>query len=176
MERAFRADFSDVRIHEGFRARALDAHAFAQGADIHFEPGGYDPHSAEGQRTLAHELVHVVQQRAQRVPSSGGAHAEHLSEAPHLLRHAKGLLEHPGPAAKVTGLIGMPVEKALDLLPAAWADVVSQATHRSLQTALHVALKTIDDRPRLRSRDALHKLRVAATGVGGGAFGLAGCP
>ena len=33
------------------------------------------------------------------------------------LRYAKALLENPGLAAKITGLIGMPIEKALQLLP-----------------------------------------------------------
>lgn len=91
------------------------------------------------------------------------------------LRYAKALLENPGLAAKVTGFIGMPVEKAIEMLPERWADVVSRATRKSLDTALHVALTTLDEGPR-RSREALHKLAVAATGAGGGAFGLAGLP
>jgi hypothetical protein len=92
------------------------------------------------------------------------------------LCRARELLEHPGLAARLTSLVGLPVEKALELLPERWADVVSGATRRSLETALHVALTTLDDRPRSRSRDLGHKLAVAATGAGGGAFGLAGLP
>lgn len=92
------------------------------------------------------------------------------------LRYAKELLESPGLAARITGVIGMPVEKALDLLPEKWSDVVSRATRKSLETALHVALTTLDERPRTRSWDALHRLAVAASGAGGGAFGLAGLP
>ena len=41
------------------------------------------------------------------------------------LRCAKALLENPGLAAKITGLIGMPIEKALKLLPDKWAEVVN---------------------------------------------------
>jgi hypothetical protein len=89
---------------------------------------------------------------------------------------AKALLENPGLASKVTGLIGMPIEKAFRLLPARWADVVNAATRKSLEVALHAALFTLDDRRQLKSRDLLHKLAVAATGAGGGAFGLAGLP
>jgi hypothetical protein len=92
------------------------------------------------------------------------------------LRYAKELLEHPGLAARITGLIGMPVEKAFDLLPATWLDVVTRATRQSLETALHLAVTTLDERRRVRSWDGLHKLAVAATGAGGGAFGLAGLP
>lgn len=92
------------------------------------------------------------------------------------LRRAKSLLENPGLAAKITGLIGMPVEKALELLPATWSDVVNKATRKSLETAMHLALTTIEDQPHARSWESLHKLAVAATGAGGGAFGLAGLP
>lgn len=92
------------------------------------------------------------------------------------LRVAKQLLETPGLAARITGLIGMPVEKAFELLPEQWSDAVARATRKSLETALHVALTTLDARQRPRARDALHRLVVAATGAGGGAFGLVGLP
>lgn len=92
------------------------------------------------------------------------------------LRDAKDLLEHPGLAARLTGIIGMPLEKAIALLPERWSDAVAIATRKSLDTALHVALNTLDDKPRSRASEKLHKLAVAATGAGGGAFGLAGLP
>lgn len=92
------------------------------------------------------------------------------------LRYAKDLLENPGLAARLTGIIGMPVEKAMALLPERWTDAVTAATRKSLDTALHVALTTLDDKPRSRASETLHKLAVAATGAGGGAFGLAGLP
>lgn len=92
------------------------------------------------------------------------------------LRYAKALLENPGLAAKITGLIGMPIEKALQLLPEKWAQVVNEATRRSLETALQAALLTLDDKPKSNSWEFLHKLAVAATGAGGGAFGLLGLP
>lgn len=89
---------------------------------------------------------------------------------------AKDLLEHPGLAARLTGMIGMPIEKALDLLPEKWSDAVGLATRKSLEAALGVALTTLDDRPKARSWDIGHKIAVAVTGAGGGAFGLAGLP
>lgn len=75
MEAAFKTDFSDVRIHQGPDPESLSALAFTQGRDIHFAPGQYDPGSATGQRIIAHELAHVVQQRQGRVsmPQGGGA-------------------------------------------------------------------------------------------------------
>jgi hypothetical protein len=92
------------------------------------------------------------------------------------LRYAKNLLENPSLAAKITNVIGVPIEKGFELLPEKWAEVVSVATRRSLETALHVAMVTLDDKPQAKSWEILHKLAVAATGAGGGAFGLAGIP
>ena len=92
------------------------------------------------------------------------------------LRYAKNLLENPGLAAKITNVIGVPIEKGFELLPDKWAEAVNAATKKSLETALRVALVTLDDRPRAQSWEILHKVAVAATGAGGGAFGWLGLP
>jgi Domain of unknown function (DUF4157) len=63
MEAVFGTDFSAVRVHEGEQAAAVGARAYAQGDQLHFAPGQYDPASAAGQELLGHELAHVVQQR-----------------------------------------------------------------------------------------------------------------
>jgi hypothetical protein len=63
MESAFGASFGSVRVHrDSDLAPSINARAFTAGADIHFAPGEYTPGSASGQRLLAHELAHVVQQ------------------------------------------------------------------------------------------------------------------
>ena len=72
MEAALGADFSDVRIHVGPEVGGIGAIAFTWGSNIHFAPGYYNPHTLEGQRLLAHELAHVVQQRAGRVRNPYG--------------------------------------------------------------------------------------------------------
>ena len=72
MEAAFGTDFSDVRIHQGPQAKSIKALAYTQGNHIHFAPGKYDPNSQAGQKLLGHELTHVVQQRAGRVPVPQG--------------------------------------------------------------------------------------------------------
>lgn len=72
MERAFGADFSEVRIHEAdSAATAVGAKAFTQGSEIHFAPGEYDPGSTLGLELLGHELAHVVQQAQGRVAATG---------------------------------------------------------------------------------------------------------
>lgn len=68
MESRFQADFSGVRIHTGSHAenlsRQINAHAFTHGNDIYFNSGKYEPGSAGGNRLLAHELTHTIQQGA----------------------------------------------------------------------------------------------------------------
>jgi hypothetical protein len=60
-------DLGDVRLHTDSTAdslaRSVDARAFAIGADVYFADGEYQPGSPSGDRLLAHELTHVVQQR-----------------------------------------------------------------------------------------------------------------
>lgn len=92
------------------------------------------------------------------------------------LRYAKGLLEHPSLAIRITNIVGTPIEKGFELLPASWSEVVNRATRTALQRALNLVLTTMGDHGPVPSREKLHKLFVAATGAGGGAFGLAGVP
>jgi hypothetical protein len=73
MEAHFGADLADVRVHTSSdaaeSATRLDALAYTSGRDIYFAPGMYAPSSSSGQRLLAHEVAHVVQQSAGKEPS-----------------------------------------------------------------------------------------------------------
>ena len=75
LETAFDHDFGHVQIHaDGAAERAaeaLNAHAFALGAEVFFGRGGYRPGTAFTDRLLAHELTHVVQHDEGRLPSAG---------------------------------------------------------------------------------------------------------
>ena len=84
MESRLGHDFGDVRIHtdEGAAASAksVGAQAYTVGTDVVFGAGRYDPGSPAGQKTLAHELTHVVQQKAGPVegtPAPGGISVSH---------------------------------------------------------------------------------------------------
>lgn len=61
------ADLSDVRIHTGpsaaRAARSIDARAYTLANHVVFDEHEFRPHEASGRHLLAHELVHVVQQR-----------------------------------------------------------------------------------------------------------------
>jgi hypothetical protein len=79
MESGLGADFSDVRVHTdgaaSSSAAAVQAHAYTVGNEVVFQAGRYQPETPAGQRMLAHELTHVVQQRSGPVdgtPSGGG--------------------------------------------------------------------------------------------------------
>lgn len=66
MESGFGADFSGVRVHNDSAAvqmnQQLGSQAFANGSDIYFNEGNYNPGSDSGKHLLAHELTHTVQQ------------------------------------------------------------------------------------------------------------------
>jgi Domain of unknown function (DUF4157) len=68
MEQALGADFSGVKIHTDAQShqlnQAVQAKAFTTGKDVFFRQGAYEPGSREGQELIAHELTHVVQQKA----------------------------------------------------------------------------------------------------------------
>lgn len=72
MEQSFGTSFADVRIHQGSQADAMGARAYAQGSNIYVQRS-ININGYEGQKVLAHELAHVVQQRTGRVPNSSAA-------------------------------------------------------------------------------------------------------
>ena len=93
-----------------------------------------------------------------------------------VLRRAKDTLENPGLAAKITNLIGLPLEKAMKQLPNKWLAVIHRVTERSLLIALDAAVATVETQLQVPKRNGLHRLLVAGTGAVGGAFGVAGLP
>ena len=78
-EPRFGRDFSRVRVHAGpaaeQSARDVNALAYTVGQDMVFGAGRFTPGTHEGQRLIAHELVHVVQQSP--APALVGAYGEH---------------------------------------------------------------------------------------------------
>lgn len=82
------------------------------------------------------------------------------------------LLEHPGLAARLTGAIGMPIEKALTLLPEGWAGAVHEATRAAIERALRVAVATLRRDSPGRSAETAHKLMSGVSGAVGGFFGV----
>jgi len=69
-------------------------------------------------------------------------------------------------------LLGTPIEKDFEHLPAKWKGVVQRAKEKSLEKSLDFAIQTMNDRTRPASSDKTHKILVFATGAGVGFFGL----
>ena len=87
------ADLSSVRVHTGeasaTAAESVSAHAYTTGQDVHFAAGKYNPSSGEGEKLLAHEVAHTVQQRGSAISrqanlevSEPGDGAEEEAEMP----------------------------------------------------------------------------------------------
>ena len=88
LESRFRYDFSKVQVHTDSTAersaRAIQARAFTVGRDVVFGEGQYSPQTRDGQRLLAHELTHVVQQDSATLPGEkdlGEPHDSHERQA-----------------------------------------------------------------------------------------------
>jgi hypothetical protein len=68
MERAFGGSFADVRVHDDANAATLSsslgARAFTVATDVAFGTAEYRPGTIVGDALIAHELAHVLQQRA----------------------------------------------------------------------------------------------------------------
>jgi hypothetical protein len=73
LEPRFGRGFSRVRVHTdaeaAMAARSVEARAFTLGSQIVFGAGEYSPATTEGQRLLAHELMHVAQQEGVTGPA-----------------------------------------------------------------------------------------------------------
>jgi len=85
----------------------------------------------------------------------------------------KRLLENPGLAAKITNLIGSPIEKGLESLPKKYTDKLGKITTDSLLKATDAAVFTMKTKSIKKSSNRIHKTAVALSGGVGGFFGLA---
>lgn len=116
MEDRFQQDFAPVRVHSGpdaaASAEALDARAFTAGEDVVFAHGRYSPDTGSGRALLAHELTHVVQQRAgepavARQGNNEPSPSFTLPQLPPFHLRDPGLTFFPGPWR--SGVLGSPI-------------------------------------------------------------------
>lgn len=89
------------------------------------------------------------------------------------LQEAKVLLENPSLAARLANVVGGPVEKGLEYLPARIRNFVSDLTGWALRVSLRVANFTTSSRPGWHSSRLAHRVAAASTGSVGGFFGAA---
>lgn len=89
------------------------------------------------------------------------------------LQRAKNLLENPGVAARITNVLGMPIEKGLEYLPDNWNKNLTEVTKTALMKTSDAAIFTMKDVPHEESSNSWHKLGVIVSGGIGGFFGVA---
>jgi len=118
MEPRFGHDFGRVRVHTDAQASdsagAVNARAYTVGQHIAFASGEYVPGSVEGQRLLAHELTHVVQQGAPFVmrqekpvpPSYSGCQGAQQAQLDATIKDARTAIN--AAASVVAGAYGRP--------------------------------------------------------------------
>src|SRR5512140_1393824 len=92
------------------------------------------------------------------------------------LQEAKRLLERPGLTARISEVLGKPIERGFEFLPEDWREKVTDATRAALMKGLNLATGTLGGTRKKRSQDALHKLMVTVSGAGSGALGLLALP
>ena len=107
--------------------------------------------------------------------SSNGQPVRRMSRADRAdLRLACDYLEHPSLAARLTSVIGQPMEEGLRLLPHTWYHRMHDAAESAIGSALDVALRSLPTSGNGASRDGLHRALGIGSGAVGGFFGLPG--
>jgi len=118
MESRFRHDFSNVRVHTDTSAaesaRAINALAYAYGRDIYFGAGQFRPGTASGNRLIAHELSHVVQQRGRERTQRRGIPVGERQDASEARADAVADAVVGGLAVPDAGTAAMSVQRAVN--------------------------------------------------------------
>jgi hypothetical protein len=97
----------------------------------------------------------------------------------HALADAIRAIERPGVGARLANLVGSPIERLVELLPARAAALISAAARKAIHGALNLSLRTLATHGPLAhgapppASNRWHKAASAASGAVGGAFGLA---
>jgi hypothetical protein len=87
------------------------------------------------------------------------------------LRWAYAQLEHPSFAARLSNVIGTPIERGLQLLPRAWLRCVNRAAEFSIRSATRLAVTSMGRIPPNAAHDRLHQILATAVGAAGGFLG-----
>ncbi len=93
--------------------------------------------------------------------------AEELADLQWAYRH----LEQPSLAARLSSVIGVPIEQALRLLPQTWYRHIEAAAERSIGIMLDLTIHRMAQVSPDAANDSLHRLLVMGTGAVGGFFG-----
>lgn len=92
------------------------------------------------------------------------------------LQQAVALLENPGLIARISDLVGAPIEALFRSLPAGAGTTIAAATQKSLSAAVDAAVWTMGPRARSKAWAKAHTAAAGMAGGVGGAFGLVALP
>jgi hypothetical protein len=121
----------DVKVHYGSsRPAALQAHAFAEGSDIHIAPGE--------ERHLAHEAWHVVQQKQGRVMASGQVGGRQINDDAGLEREADAMGAR-AMSAETGAALRAPVQRAAAPVASVLQRAPTEAEKQKLQARVGAA-------------------------------------
>lgn len=90
------------------------------------------------------------------------------------LRSVYEVLEHPSLAARLSGVVGTPIEIAYHLLPKKWYRRIHNAAEKAISKALETAVSSMRRHHEISAHEIYFKALVAGSGGVGGFFGLPG--
>jgi hypothetical protein len=90
------------------------------------------------------------------------------------LREAYFTLEHPSLAARLSGVVGTPIDMAAHLLPKQWYKRFHNVVERAIAKALEVAVSSMRRKHDESESELYYKMLIAGTGGVGGFFGIPG--
>ncbi|MGB5541256.1 MAG: EcsC family protein [Gammaproteobacteria bacterium] len=91
-----------------------------------------------------------------------------------IIRCACAHLEHPSLAARLTNVVGTPMEIALKLLPGDWYQRLHRGLERAIEKSLDVAVSEFHLVPGMQTGKHYYRAMCAGAGAVGGFFGLPG--
>jgi len=83
-------------------------------------------------------------------------------------------LEHPSLAARLTSVVGTPIEVGLGLLPKRWFNRLHKVAENSISKALEAALASMRREQEISAHERYYKALAAGSGVASGLFGIPG--
>lgn len=92
------------------------------------------------------------------------------------LERAREILENPGLAAKLSNVIGAPIEAGVRSLPDSAQQLIMTLTHHSLRAGLAAIVATMDCEPGKAAAPGMYKFVSGLSGAAGGFFGLTALP
>jgi hypothetical protein len=91
-----------------------------------------------------------------------------------LLRQAFDTLEHPSLAARISNVVGTPIEIVAHLLPKKWYRAIHETAEKAIAKALDTAVSTMRRHHEVSAHETYYRALVAGSGGVGGLLGLPG--